>query len=181
MNNWTSWWSSGGKSTCQCRGHWFNFWSREDSSCLEATKPKWQLLMLKCPRAQCSVEKGATAMRGPHTTPRAQPLLAATTERAHTATQTQYRPKQTHLKEMKMEQYLDNQKCFLHVLGIRKPIIKIKEERRDLIWALSCNFPHVLCNLDLSDFVHAFCSTFHFHLYHHSSQWLNEDSFVMSL
>ena len=124
MNNWTSWWSSGGKSTCQCRGHWFNFWSREDSSCLEATKPKWQLLMLKCPRAQCSVEKGATAMRGPHTTPRAQPLLAATTERAHTATQTQYRPKQTHLKEMKMEQYLDNQKCFLHVLGIRKPIIK---------------------------------------------------------
>lgn len=83
MSNWTSWWSGGGKSTRQCRGHRFNFWSQEDSSSLEATKPQPELLMLKCPRAQCSVEKGATIMGSPLTTTKEQPLRAATTESAH--------------------------------------------------------------------------------------------------
>lgn len=83
MSNWTSWWSGGGKSTRQCRGHGFNFWSQEDPSSLEATKPQPELLMLKCPRAQCSVEKGATTMGSPLTTTKEQPLRAATTESAH--------------------------------------------------------------------------------------------------
>ena len=34
------WWANGKESTCQCRGHGFNPWSRNsDSPCLGATKP----------------------------------------------------------------------------------------------------------------------------------------------
>ena len=123
MSNWTSWWSSGWKPTCQCRGHGFNFWSQEDSSFPEAIKPEPWLLMPKCLRAECSAEKGAATMRGPHTT-REPPLLAATAESTHTAAKTQCSQEYTNLKGMKEEQYFDNQRCFLHVLGIRKTTVR---------------------------------------------------------
>lgn len=51
---------------------------------------------------------------------------------------------------------------------LRKSITKIKDGG-NLIWPLPCNFPHVLCYLELGAFVCAFSSALHSLPSHHSS------------
>ena len=100
------WWLSGKESTCQCKRHRFNFWSRKISHASEqlcpcasttgpvlsspgaATTETW------APWSPCSATGEATARWEAHVLEWEEPQLSATREKAHTATKTQHSQKQ---------------------------------------------------------------------------------------
>ena len=68
------WWLNGKESTCQCRRHGFDPWSRKLPHAVEQLSPYAPTTVARAPSSPCSATREATARRSLHTATREKPV-----------------------------------------------------------------------------------------------------------